>query len=243
MILQNEYELAYTHCINIFLSLIKKISATSSSETTHSINKPWTKTPELSELRRQTRRWSEELKTIRQSLEKTIKFVFRDDGEQRPLSKTWTWDPCSHVWITFASEEAKVLAINLPVQRRTVNFWDTQSHISGFNMRAFPLLAEESLNVWQQGKTSVSLNMLYQYADSHSNSNCMNSSFQVNVMLSELTVGFIFIDEIEPCRFEIQNLPSQVPWSFKSDSAFNLQYWSIRLKSPPTPFFYFITLF
>ena len=39
----------------------------------------------------------------------------------------------------------------------------------------------------------------------HSNTNCMNSSFKVHLMLSVLTLGFIFLEEIEPCHFEIPN--------------------------------------
>ena len=41
-------------------------------------------------------------------------------------------------------------------------------------------------------------------------------------MLPLLTVGFIFLEEIEPCQFEIQTVPSQVrevfnsgPWRFR----------------------------
>ena len=34
----------------------------------------------------------------------------------------------------------------------------------------------------------------------HSNTDCMNSTFH-----AVLTLGFIFIEEIEPCQFEIQN--------------------------------------
>ena len=63
--------------------------------------------------------------------------------------------------------------------------------------RIFPLLLEESF--WQQNETP-----------NHSNTDRMNSSFKVHFMLSVLTLGLIFIEEIEPYQFEIQNW--QVPY-------------------------------
>ena len=44
-----------------------------------------------------------------------------------------------------------------------------------------------------------------------SNTDCMNSSFEVHCMLSVLTQGLTFIKEIATCQFEIQTLRLQVP--------------------------------
>ena len=74
----------------------------------------------------------------------------------------------------------------------------TQTLINGFNMRAFPLLLEESSqNFWQHGKTSVSLNMAsllskFFLPPQHCNADYMNSSFKVKVffLLAVLSLGF-----------------------------------------------------
>ena len=38
----------------------------------------------------------------------------------------------------------------------------------------------------------------------HSNTDCMKSSFKMHFMIPVLPLGMIFIEEIEPCQFEIQ---------------------------------------
>ena len=59
-------------------------------------------------------------------------------------------------------------------------------------MRAFPLLLEELVLKFELGNT-----------DSSQPSDCMNSSCKVHFMLSVLSLCFIFIEEIEPCQFDI----------------------------------------
>ena len=69
-----------------------------------------------------------------------------------------------------------------------------QTFISGFNMRIFPLFSWKNPFRSKAGETS-----------NYSHTDCMNSSFKVHFMLSVLTLGLIFIEEIEPYQFEIQN--------------------------------------
>ena len=91
-------------------------------------------TPEQSELRRQAQR--------RRSQEQTADTLESREnqqrGEQARLEPTGLFPRT----VYFASEDAKVSAKSLLTQRRTVNFQDIQALISGFNMKAFPLLAE-----------------------------------------------------------------------------------------------------
>ena len=81
---------------------------------------------------------------LRQSFAKTFNFVSRDDVKMFTYTDYF-----------FASEDAIVWVKSLLMQRRLEKFRDTKSLISRFNMRAFPLLLEKSLNFWKQDKTSV----------------------------------------------------------------------------------------
>ena len=40
----------------------------------------------------------------------------------------------------------------------------------------------------------------------HSKTDCMNRSLAVHFIISVLSLGLIFAEEIKPCKFEIQNL-------------------------------------
>ena len=103
-------------------------------------------------------------------------------------------------WVYFASEDAKVWVKSLLTQWRSGNLRDTQILISGFNMKAFPLLF-----VWQPW-TSVSLKFISLTSRVLSDSIQIAWTVLVHFMISVLSLGFIFIEEIEPCQwFEIQN--------------------------------------
>ena len=93
-------------------------------------------TPEQSELRRQAQR--------RRSQEQTADTLESCENQERGEQRQARLEPTGLFPRTgyFASEDAKVLAKSLLTQRRTVNFQDIQALISGFNMKAFPLLAE-----------------------------------------------------------------------------------------------------
>ena len=96
-------------------------------------------------------------------------------------------------WL-LCSEDAKVR-----VQRRWVSFRDTQTLVSGFNMRVFTLLLRNWLNI---GK--------FEFSKFDRLITAIQSKWAVLLkwlMLSLVTVGFIFLEEIEPCQFEIQNFP------------------------------------
>ena len=96
------------------------------------------------------------------------------------------------------SEDAKVR-----VQRRSVSFRDIETLFSGFNMRVFTLLLRNYLNFWQRGWTSVSLN--FRSLTFRIITDCMISSLKW-LILSLLIVGFIFLEEMKPCQFEIQKI-------------------------------------
>ena len=54
--------------------------------------------------------------------------------------------------------------------------------------------------------SKAKLNVIqYRFECHHSNTDCMNSPFKVHFMISVLILSLIFIEEIEPCQFEIQN--------------------------------------
>ena len=66
---------------------------------------------------------------------------------------------CRLVTDYFASEDKEV-GVKSPLNKMQQRpFRDTQTLVSGFNMRVFPSLLKGSLSFWQQGKTSESLNM------------------------------------------------------------------------------------
>ena len=84
----------------------------------------------------------------------------------------------------------------------------------------FLFFKEKSLNFWQQYKTSVRLDMSFPVSKfdlpcHRSYTDSMNSSFKVDFMLSVLTLGFIFLEETEPCHFEIPKFSFAIPWIFK----------------------------
>ena len=93
-------------------------------------------------------------------------------------------------WVYFASEDAKVRVKSLLTQWRSLNFPDTHILISGFNMRTFPLLF-----VWQPGASVKSISLTSRSSDS---TNTDLWTVLVHFMLFVLSLGFIFIEEIEP---------------------------------------------
>ena len=52
----------------------------------------------------------------------------------------------------------------------------------------------------------------------------MNSSFKLNFMLSVLTVGFSFLEEIKPCQFEIQNFSAASSVKFQNSCQGRFQF-------------------
>ena len=74
--------------------------------------------------------------------------------------------------------------------------------------------------------TSLTSQALFQQRPIQFDADWMNSSFKVHFMISVLTLVLIFIEEIEPCQFEIQN--SSVASSMKFSSKFGSRALSIR---------------
>ena len=66
-----------------------------------------------------------------------------------------TWASFTYTDYFCASEDTIVWVKSLLMERRLEKFRDTKSLISRFNIRALPLLLENSLNFWKQDKTSV----------------------------------------------------------------------------------------
>ena len=120
--------------------------------------------------------------------------------ERAVFSYLLTTVTVSWCYFTLLQRMRKFAVKGLLTQRRSVNFRDTQILISGFNMRAFPLLF-----VWQSW-TSVSLKFISLTSRVLSDSIEIAWTVLVHFMLSMLSLGFIFIEEIEPCKwFETQN--------------------------------------
>ena len=76
------------------------------------------------------------------------------------------------------SEDAKV---RVKRQGRSLSLRDTQTLVSGFNMKLFTLLLRNYLNFWQRGKFEF---LKFDLPYHHSNTDCMNSSFKVTYATS-----------------------------------------------------------
>ena len=51
------------------------------------------------------------------------------------------------------TQDTKLRVKMILMQHKSVKLRDAQTVISGFSMGSFPMLLEESLNLWQQSKT------------------------------------------------------------------------------------------